>query len=672
MTGPTIGRTGPTASRPPDPTASQPPDPTPGTATRRTSSARPSSPSRPADPTASRTPVPRPPGSPGDDAERRVFQRVLDALLREDHLGLAGNGRRDGRHWWLTRTPTTRLRLPVRTDGFQHAVRTVRPELVVEEDEAGARRVITTLDALLDVLAPVGDPAAEAGWAVFGTECRADLDARRLAAETRPRVYAGIAAARSAAPTGMAGALLDDVLAARTDHPVYPTSRCRHGLDTADLSGHAPEHAPTFALRWLPVPRRELTLSRPLPAWWPPAGGPDTVLLPVHPLTADRLGLPVVDGPGVLVRPTLSMRTLALVADPYTHLKLPLPTATLGARNKRTIALGTLADGAEMHRLLARIAADEPAFAGRILHTDETWYGHAGDDIRAFLLRRYPTDLAGCAVVPVAGLAATDPGGGTVAERVGGPDPRPLLDTYLDLLIDWHGYLWLRHGIALEAHQQNIHLVLDPAGGAGGRLRLLYKDNDGARLAARPGPTLHDARMWIADPGELADVFTTITLHLAAAAPLLALAERGLPVPSPATALPPRLIATRDRWAGGPTDGVTGGVTDGPTGRVTDGPTGRVTGPSGGAARSAAPRRTSTGAGATDRTPAGGGVAGWDVDAAARLLTDRVLDAETLPVKAMLTAGTLLPKQRTGCADVNKYYLRTGPNYLRSGPRSSR
>ncbi len=36
-------------------------------------------------------------------------------------------------------------------------------------------------------------------------------------------------------------------------------------------------------------------------------------------------------------------------------------------------------------------------------------------------------------------------------------------------------------------------------------------------------------------------------------------------------------------------------------------------------------------------------------------------------MKAMLTAGTLLPKQRLGCADINKHYLRTGPNYLRTG-----
>jgi hypothetical protein len=44
-----------------------------------------------------------------------------------------------------------------------------------------------------------------------------------------------------------------------------------------------------------------------------------------------------------------------------------------------------------------------------------------------------------------------------------------------------------------------------------------------------------------------------------------------------------------------------------------------------------------------------------------------VLAADRWPVKAMVTAGTLLPKHRLGCADVNKHYVRTGRNYLAPG-----
>ena len=50
---------------------------------------------------------------------------------------------------------------------------------------------------------------------------------------------------------------------------------------------------------------------------------------------------------------------------------------------------------------------------------------------------------------------------------------------------------------------------------------------------------------------------------------------------------------------------------------------------------------------------------------AAELLRARVLDADRLPGKAMLTAGTLQTKARSGAADINKFYGTTGPNYLK-------
>nr|WP_205808097.1 IucA/IucC family siderophore biosynthesis protein [Micromonospora sp. HNM0581] len=513
---------------------------------------------------------------------------------------MSSGGRPDGPGWWQAPHHAGQLRLPVRPDGFQHTVRLARAELHLCPAGQALRRV-DTLAGLLELLAPPDDADAEQGWRVFTDECRQDLLARRLAATNRPVTFARIAAARVGWPTGFGGALLDDVLAAHAGHAVYPTDRCRHGLDGADLLRYAPEHAPAFTLRWLAVPARTLRLSGRLPSWWPAPRRAGEVLLPVHPLTADRSDLPVLDTPGITVRPTLSMRTVALDSDPTTHLKLPLPTASLGARNRRTLAPGSLTDGADMAQLLDRLAAAQPRFAGRIVHADESTFGHCDDELRAFLLRRLPVGWDRATVVPVAALAAADPTAGTVAQRIGGDDPTRLLGSYLDLLLDWHVFLWLRNGVALEAHPQNIQLVLS----AEGPVRLLYKDNDGARLDRRHAGALRlrDQRMWIRHPGELSDMFVTITLHLAAAAPLLALAERGVPVPSPAEALAPRLRAARDRWGDTP---------------------------------------------------------------AARELIDRVLTADRLPVKAMLTAGTLLPKHRIGCTDVNKFYLRTGPNYLRS------
>jgi siderophore synthetase component len=297
------------------------------------------------------------------DSERQAFGRVLDALLREDHLGLSSRGRPDGPGWWQVPHRGGWLRVPVRPDGFQHSIRTAAPELEVRPPSGPPYRV-ATLEGLLELLAPHGDVEAEAGWRDFTEECRADLGARRLAADARPAVYAAVAARRAAEPTGPAAALLDDVLAAHAGHPVYPTDRCRLGLSDEDLRRYAPEHGPSFPLRWHPAPVSVVRLIGELPSWWPDADRPDGFLLPVHPLTAARCDLPVVDGPAVTVRPTLSMRTVALDDDPYTQLKLPLPTATLGARNRRTLHPDTLADGAAVAGLLDRIAAAEPAFAG--------------------------------------------------------------------------------------------------------------------------------------------------------------------------------------------------------------------------------------------------------------------------------------------------------------------
>lgn len=596
-----------------------------------------------------------------DRYEREVVRRVLDTLLREDHRGLASRGRPMRSGWWWV--PPVGVLLRVRPDGFLAELRIATAAVwlpppgvpdVPGEPASWIRR--DDLAGVLAALAPAGDTEAEAGWAAFTAECARELAAQRMTAPALPGLLRRL---RHGLPAGPDGTLLAESLAAHADHPVYPTGHSRAGLSGDELRAYAPEFAPSFELCWAVVPGARHT--GPVPPWWPsPAdvGLADLPvghgLLPVHPLAAATCGATLAPGRYLAVAPTLSMRTVMVLDDPLTHLKLPLPTATLGLRNVRQLHAGALADGALMGRLLSAVAAREPRFAGRITHADESRYGGVPDG-PMYLARRYPGALAGATVLPVAALTAPAPpgpippartpldpavrdprdlDGGGRSDGGGGPAPDTdpagttaaflldllpagTLDTYLDLLVDWHVALWLRYGVALEAHQQNISLVLAP----GRPLGLVYRDDDGPRvdpprLAAALGEPLpaarfNDWRIPVRDPGELADVFTTITLHLCAAAPLLALRRAGRTVPDPATALRPRLLAALHRWCD----------PDDPGSR-----------------------------------------------AAAALLRDRVLAADRLPVKAMVTAGTLLPKQRLGITDVNKYYLRTGPNYLAAGP----
>ncbi|MGW7053245.1 IucA/IucC family protein [Streptomyces sp. NPDC054887] len=570
-----------------------------------------------------------------------MLLRVLSALLREDVVGLRTRGvpvrLPDGRWLRLPAADGDALLLPVVADGFQCADAARLPLLRRESDGA----VLATTDEVLAALRALADPADRGGFDDFAEECRQTLDTVRLHTETRADVLRALTDRYGTAPahwTGPAGGLALDTLAAHHDHPVYPTARGRSGLGRPQLRAYGPEFHPRFGLRWIAVPRDALTLTPGrvgLPGCWPtPAllGLPHLdrshVALAVHPLTAGaplrealrRTGLTdhavLAERPYLEAVPTLSMRTVALTADPALHLKVPLATSSLGLRNRRTMKPGTLVDGAAGQRLLERVIAREPRFAQTVLLADETTHVHAGHELLAVLCRRLPRGLDVSVVVPMAALLSEAPDGRLVidhlADRFYGGDPVALLDAVLTVLLDWQTTLFA-YGVALESHQQNISLVLDPGPGAP-RLRLLLKDNDGPRLhTARlratlgpdaPGPAdFADPRIFTDDDRELTDLFTTITVHLCAGAYAFGLARHGR---APLDTL---LTLVRDRLAE-----------------------------------------------AVGRLGAAPGEPG-------AVLRARVLDAARLPVKAMVTAGTLLSKERSGAADINKHYT-DGPNYL--------
>ncbi|NUP37425.1 MAG: IucA/IucC family protein [Streptomyces sp.] len=592
-----------------------------------------------------------------DVFEADLLARVLDTLLREDAYGLRSRAetvrRADGEWLRVVLTDGGGVLLPVEPDGFQCEIRVRRPAQLLVEGEPDDT-ALTTLDAVLARLRHAADPDDRGLYDAFVVECSRTLDAMRLHADIRPRVVERLVAAYGGEPAeqwaGVRGSLAYDTLAAFRDHPVYPTGRARLALSDAEQRAHAPEFHPSFRLRWAALPREAVAgdTAR-LPDWWPtpgalglPGGLDDSHLaFPVHPLSAPRalaIGLRathltgrahLADDAWLDARPTLSMRTVAVTDDPLTHLKLPLATATLGARNRRTIKPGTLADGDAGQRLTEAVLAHEPGVAGGVLLADEGTYLHAGHEFLATLVRRYPSGLDGCQVVPLAALLSPAPGAApgtglivdTLAARYYSGDLFALLDAYLTLLFDVHTTLFA-YGVALESHQQNTSLVLDTEHGRP-RLRLLLKDHDGPRVhparladalggdeAARLLGGFDDCRILTDDHGDgpVADVFATITVHLCAGALAFELARLGR---APLGTL---LRLIRDRLA-------------------------------------EAIERLK------EQRPGAPGA----------VLRALVLDAERLPVKAMVTAGSLFTKQRSGAADINKHYV-TGPNYLLPGP----
>jgi hypothetical protein len=532
---------------------------------------------------------------------RTLTLRVLSTLIREDVLGLRTSStlveRSDGL-WLQLELGGRLLALPVVEEGFQSEYGARRPLLEVDGTE------LATLDEILAVLRDLADPEDRGGYDTFADECRQTLATMELHDEVQAEVLAGLAERYGDDPTewtGLGASLAFDTLAAFLDHPVYPTARGRLGLTTEQVRAYTPEFHPTFQLRWIAVPG---PAKADWPTWWPtPAdiGLPeltDHTTLPLLPLTEVTDGVlgPV---PYLDVVPTLSTRTVAVVQDPRCHLKLPMATATLGARNRRTIKAGVLVDGAAGERLMREIIAKEPRFATTIMSADEQTYYESGDELLAVLLRRYPDGLDNALTVPLAAFAAPAPSGRRVvdhlADRFYDGKLHDLYDAFVTLVLDWQTTLF-GYGIALESHQQNTSVIFDRIDGKT-RIRLLYKDNDGLRINLRRWPDrgdFTDERMFSEDDRALTDLFTTITIHLCTASLAFELAESDL-----LAILRTRLTEAIDRL-----------------------------GPNGVALRA------------------------------------DLLDADRLPVKAMVTAGTLLSKQRSGAADINKHYT-IGPNYLR-------
>lgn len=585
-----------------------------------------------------------------------ICQRVVDALLREDvrecvsrAQWVAGEAMpfasqlspalRDGQWLVVAHLGEGRLWLPVQRCRFMQEWR-LRALVLIWEHGHGLER-LQHLPAILARFQYGLQAEAARQFDDFAAECLAAIEHRKTCEDARrhyARTWQGEAGAvhsldRLDWSTRM---LYYDRWASFQDHPFYPTARAKLGFAAADLAHYAPEFQPAFRLRWLAVPQAIYAGDKAPTAWWPdfadvgldPALRKSHTLLPVHPFMWDCLdgyvaesGLRdrIVPAPRdhLEVSPTLSVRTVVPAVAPHWHLKLPLPIRTLGARNIRTIKPSTIHDGQAMQEILADIAVRESAIGDRLLLTDERLGAHvAHQAFLGFILRRYPDGLENSHLVPVAALPAAAPDGRLVMEslaaRFFAGRVLDLFDAYLDLTLRLHLLLWIRYGIALESNQQNSVLVLSDGEP---RLRLLLKDNDAGRICgsmlvascpdwAQRVERLQDRRIVVEDALPLAQMFSTITLQLNVAVLVESLAEAGH---GGREALYARV---RDKL-----EGVLAALE----------------------------------------------VQGEDTSLARWIL----LEDERLYIKYLLRAASLESKETTGAADVNKFYGKSAPNFLR-------
>jgi siderophore synthetase component len=316
-------------------------------------------------------------------------------------------------------------------------------------------------------------------------------------------------------------------------HPLHPTPKSREGLSEAESRLYSPESRGSFPLHWMAVAPSVLATDsawtergRPVPAHQLTArlAGPGLPLpegyaaLPMHPWQIRELrhrsamaklldaGLLQDLGPhGAPWYPTSSVRTLYR-SGAAAMLKVSLGLCITNSRRENLRK--ELHRGVEVHRLLRTGLAEQwqAAHPGFDIVRDPAWLAVDDPDGRPVpgldvMIRHNPftpTDSVSC----IAGLVSVrphDPSGEPSDSGQGGATMRSRLSEivtglagrtgrsrgavatewflrYLEQVI--RPVLWLdsEAGIALEAHQQNTLVLLDPQGWpAGGR----YRDNQG-------------------------------------------------------------------------------------------------------------------------------------------------------------------------------------------------
>lgn len=233
-------------------------------------------------------------------------------------------------------------------------------------------------------------------------------------------------------------------------HPYHPNCRSRPGFSVAEQLAYGPEHRPLVRLGSVAVPAGECLVT----GEWP-AGMRDgeRLLLPVHPWQAEHvLKRPLPEG--VPAHPLMSLRTLAL-ADGGPHVKTALSARlTSSVRDISVYSIG-------MSAILSEFAETLAERMDGLLHFTRTLGAvTANSPDLAAVLRESP-QVYGDRVLPVAALATT-----------GLPESPVWLAGFARLALT-AGLRLLELGVALEAHGQNLLVVLSESGAP---LGLVYRD----------------------------------------------------------------------------------------------------------------------------------------------------------------------------------------------------
>ncbi|WP_183064723.1 IucA/IucC family protein [Streptomyces sp. gCLA4] len=246
-------------------------------------------------------------------------------------------------------------------------------------------------------------------------------------------------------------------------HPYHPGCRSRPGFSVAEELAYAPEHRPVVELGLVSVRAEECLVTGDWPARLRDAG---RILVPVHPWQAAHvLGHERVRT-GSPAHPLMALRTLA-PADGGPHVKTALSARLTSS--VRDISVYSIETAAAVSAFAQHLAE---RLDGRLHITRTLGAVTAHSPDLAAVLREppevYADAAAGERVLPVAALASYPPAR-SPAWRA--RFARLVLSVCLRVL---------ELGVALEAHGQNLLVVLSPAGEP---LRLVYRDLADIRIS---------------------------------------------------------------------------------------------------------------------------------------------------------------------------------------------
>lgn len=341
-----------------------------------------------------------------------------------------------------------------------------------------------------------------------------------------------------------------EALCCLKDRPFHPLARAKD-WDNTPGAAYAPETAPAVVLHWVGIPRDQVlgaaATGQPIAEWVLDHAQQDALAknaqacganhdaylwLPVHPWQWARLSSSAApewvvcrnlgEGPGVAT-PTASLRSLAIVGRPDTHLKVSLSINALGAL--RTLPPRYLHNGALAGACLHALRERDPWLASHLLLCDESrwWALRQRDALQsepgelACLLRRYPS-LPGAQLIPMAALPVSTQDGALPAfvhllgDCVSEDDAWRLFADIAQALLET-GLRCFAWGVMPELHGQNILLAF-----AGRRVTaVVLRDHDTLRIC----PSLMQARGLDA-PGYVIERSTPDTLQLGTPPELLA------------------------------------------------------------------------------------------------------------------------------------------------------